>query len=130
MTAADLAGRALDITCSEAMGWVGTTQPADDFAPTPLTIWRRGAETNYSNSGGARAYSTDPATLDEKLAWLGERGVIAVWWDDGVLAAFRWHNAIPVARFDEFCGSVDAQGDTIHEATARLVVAVKESQKP
>lgn len=102
MTNEQLSGRDLDEACALALGW--TSNRFDGFPP---------------------AYSSDPATLDEKLVWIQTHDeqferleileyrdeVIAHFWD-----AYGWNRL--------------GRGKDIHEATARLVVALaKEKQK-
>lgn len=123
MTAADLSGRDLDVACALAMGsWY---RDGDRWGIT-------GRRACYS---GPVRYSADPTTLDEKLAWLRERGVKmqeAVGGDPGgpiIITVQRdGVHAMIVEDFTD-CGPVgpDARGKNIHDATARLVVAVKEA---
>lgn len=119
MTAADLSGRDLDVAVARALGC--------------LEHYEHGCNARWMR------YSTDPATLDEKLAWLNSHV-----WLGGVMLfeeprrhpkLGRW-----IAIANECTGSVvergarddDArrfrvEGETLHEAVARLVVAVKEA---
>lgn len=104
-------GHDLDVACARALGWT----PAGE---TP------GLRADYRNwlepSGGIvhriRRYSEDCGTLGEKMWWLRSRGhvVQAVFWLDGSVSLKLLQD--------------DIHGKDIHEATARLVVAVKEAK--
>lgn len=102
MTAADLSGRDLDVAVARALGC--------------LEHYEHGCNARWMR------YSTDPATLDEKLAWLRDRCdyvEIIVWRDGEVEAA--------TCRSSMHRGDRRMHGRNLHEAVARLVVAVKEA---
>ena len=64
---------------------------------------------------------TDPSTLDEKLAWLRRRGI-------SIKATLHLSGLVVVRGLDMLKNVVGhACGKDIHEATARLVVAVEEA---
>lgn len=66
-------------------------------------------------------FGTDPGTLDEKLAWLRKRGfiVLSIGDDNETSARFMQRNAD--------VEDILVVGKDVHEATARLVVEVKEA---
>lgn len=104
-----LTGRALDEECARAMGWNHPTPPS--------SVWIRDTAWCFSPP----VYSTDPATLGEMLAWLEARAyTINLMWND------RHKAWMVVMEWNE--GTLKRPGANLNEATARLVVAVKEAQ--
>lgn len=117
-------GRDLDRAVAVAMG----LRPIPASVPRSgdwLCDWQRNATFSETTGWAHRhlpAYSTDPACLDEMLAWLVARGqpeIALVESDDGgdLWEAYLAPRSIP------------QRGSTIYEAVARLVVAVAEAQK-
>lgn len=111
--------RTLDIQCAEALGYQVGYRPQNIVIagedPSAL-VQTKGA---WESSEPLRGYSTDPATLDEKVAWLANLGNVEItrWASNGEVGAELYGS--DRHRFDNVrCGW------NIHEATARLVVAV------
>lgn len=110
-----LSGPALDLACARAMGW---KKPSEDGRPK--FDFRDDIASGFvpvTTAGGVSCqprYSSDPMLLDAKLAWLTERGDWVLD-NDGERICATW------------CGNLYVHGDNLHEATARLVVAVKEA---
>lgn len=125
---AHLQGRALDEACAKAMGWhVGNWVDGGE-----LTMLREPPSQHGQTIYAMCAYSTDPATLDEKLAWLRSRGTARELCigDDSTEGYVECYAFIIVWDSEgDFGINERTTGDTIHEATARLVVAVAEAQK-
>ena len=115
MSASDLSGRDLDVAVARAMGW---TQACE--TPGLRADYRNWLEPSGGSVHRLRRYGTDPATLDEKLVWLSNRIAFAIRYlpDSGRVHVLWWPNG---GRDDVISGK------DIHEATARLVVAVKEA---
>lgn len=114
----------LDEQCARAMGWKHMI-PGRDWIMPEVLHWLR---PDGSLKGSLPRFSTDPALLDAKLAWLAKR--------------CRFHQVnmevqesgsagvsidIPCEPFKQTF--FEEYGDSIHEATARLVVAVAERLK-
>ena len=106
MTTNELTGRELDAACARAMGH---------------KILNGHIERPTGGYHGIPKFSTDAATLPEKMAWLRRNGSIDIEigrHEDDVVAT--WH--------DNYGGKVVCRGSTIDEAVARLVVAVAEAE--
>lgn len=116
MTASDLSGRDLDVAVARALGWTFVTFPD---GPCPdVRHWKRPTVDAYHWRPDPQ-FATDPATLDEKLAWLLHYGCFDIMvTPEGVSIDFSGFDTNHDCR---------VQGKDIHEATARLVVAVKEA---
>jgi hypothetical protein len=101
---AELTGRELDEACARA-------------------IWHGGDLAHAEHPAHGRSYSTDPATLDEKLAWLRETRDdgstevhdVTLSMDEGGFYARKQDGECIVRAYSAY---------SLHEATARLVVAV------
>lgn len=108
-----LTGRALDEAAARAMGWV------------PSEHWDRLQCTAYYP---LPHYPTDPARIDEMLAWL--RGRLPTD-EDVVEIDIDRHAKVRASLWLRNKGAWSVKsgvGSTIPEALARLVVAVKEAQ--
>lgn len=117
--------RTLDIQCAEALGYKVGYRPLNiiiDGEEHDVLVQTKGA---WESAELLRGYSTDPATLDEKLAWIKT-------YDEQFehLEILEYRDEV-VARFwDAYGWMRQGKGLNIHEATARLVVALaKEKQK-
>jgi len=128
-----LNGRDLDEACAKAMGWT----PVESVSGRPCG-WKR--DGFVSTEVFPHRYSTDPATLDEKLAWLIlsaklSRPLYAVVSID-VMGHDQSSACLVQHCADHDVGTCDdaplvlaaMTGSTIHEAIARLVVAVAEKK--
>lgn len=123
VTVADeLQGRALDEACAKAMGW--HTIYFGGCAGESLIGMRGSVDVRYV----VPRYSTDPATIDEKLSWLQARcfseqyGSFDICWQGKTSGGFQASMAV-VGEFD-----VIVWGATLTEALARLCVAVAERE--
>lgn len=108
-------GAGLDEAVAKAMGYA--IHPTSHFGP-----WMERNDRSY----GWLAFSSDPATLDEKLAWLLARPNVV---DVDVTASLGRAEAAFYWRHDGVQDAIERSGANIHEATARLVVAVAAARK-
>lgn len=136
MTAADLSGRDLDVAVARALGWEWVDVPPDYHGHHSGRVLVRSAS-GFLASGAdfpkvgklvesfyVPRYSTDPATLDEKLEWLRQNASDVL----AMLSSSGKGVELSTDDYDDYgFRGIVARGKDIHEATARLVVAVKEA---
>lgn len=118
--------RDLDRACAEAMGWTVAAPDYDlGMGVSGDTVQWKCKPKHCGDTWALRAYSTDPSTQAEKLAWLRAcdfRFVEITGWDDGTWVAKGFGS--PDHHLDR-----EEQGATIDEALAALVVAVAKAKK-
>lgn len=124
-----LDGRDLDRACAEAMGWTVTDNPYWDGK---TDIYYCGTEGPYYPNGlvfekGDRcwhdwALSRDRSTQETKLAWLHSEGAVCV-----ILGHYADH--VTACATSPVAENQHAQGTTIDQALARLIVAVAKAKK-
>ena len=123
--ATELSGRALDEAAARAMGWTFVTFPD---GPCPeVKHWKHPVDDEY-HWRPTPLLSTDPACIDEMLAWL--RSGLPT--DEDLIEVDIDRHAKVVASFWVRNNGAwvvkSGVGSTIQQALARLVVAVKEAQ--
>lgn len=110
----------LDEQCARAMGW-------RNYVERQFLAGARTVTTGPLYDDSPPRYSTDSALLDAKLEWLCDRARfrnVDINLAEGVCAASVFHRHIQGVE----C-TIEIHGSNIHEATARLVVAVAERLK-
>lgn len=131
MTDDQLEGRDLDRACAEAMGWTVAAPDYDlGMGVSGDTVQWKCKPKHCGDTWALRAYSTDPSTQAEKLAWLHENVPVGYW---PVLVGPSCGRMI--GKWDVDVTNVEdeplaqAEGTTIDEALARLICCISRKTK-